>query len=480
MRRLRVPAPLVALLAVAAVLGVTWTLVVAPFQQPDEVDHIARTQRMTTGVDFADVPDGKKWSSWEEQAVYGLDALRLFGNPAYKTPWSAGKEASLREAQAAITRAQKIDLNGHTVADDNPPLYYAYAGLFFRLGGDFYTRTWAVRAGGVLLLLGTVAGVWLLAGEVFRRDRLLQAVAAGFAALQPMTDSISSAVTPDGALITLFTLGLWLCVRVARRPPDPLGLLALAVVVVAGCLVKTPAYALIPAAGVAIACSVVRARRPDLRLTPRRLLVGALGAIALLAALYGLLRLLAALVAPQLTGTLQEVTAPRRFLSYLWQFYLGRPDWLVPTPNVGLDRFRGTWITGGWGAFGSLETTLPSATLTAIQWAGWGLVVLAVVALVRFRRRIDVPVAATLLTGAVVLMLGLHLTEFRVLSAFGGPFLQGRYILPLVGVGALVVATAVAALPRAWRPTGAGVVLAGSLAVQLVALYTVVVRFYAA
>ena len=96
----------------------------------------------------------------------------------------------------------------------------------------------------------------------------------------------------------------------------------------------------------------------------------------------------------------------------------------------------------------------------------------------RFRDRIRWSLVAFFALFAAVLLFGLHLTEYRSIINGQGPILQGRYILPLSGLFGLAVALILSRLPARWRAPACGVVVAGMLLVQVLALATVAQRYY--
>jgi hypothetical protein len=80
---------------------------------------------------------------------------------------------------------------------------------------------------------------------------------------------------------------------------------------------------------------------------------------------------------------------------------------------------------------------------------------------------------------AGALLAGLHWTDFHMLIDRKAPFMQGRYLLPVGALLALVVAVAVNALPRRLRAPGAAAVLGGLVIFQFACLALVASRFYA-
>ena len=79
---------------------------------------------------------------------------------------------------------------------------------------------------------------------------------------------------------------------------------------------------------------------------------------------------------------------------------------------------------------------------------------------------------------AASLLAGLHWTEYRLLVLGGLPFNQGRYLLPLLPLAGLAAAAALTLV----RPRARGAVLtagvAALLALQTLALGTVLAHFY--
>jgi len=77
------------------------------------------------------------------------------------------------------------------------------------------------------------------------------------------------------------------------------------------------------------------------------------------------------------------------------------------------------------------------------------------------------------------LLAGLHWTEYRMLASGQGPFNNGRYLLPLVGIAGLAVATALRWLRPAARSLGVAGTLAALLVLNVLSLGLCLERFYA-
>ncbi len=104
----------------------------------------------------------------------------------------------------------------------------------------------------------TVLATYLIALELFPRQRSFAAGAAGLVAFNPQFIFISSAVSNDSAVSALCTLALWLMVRLRRRGLSTRRLVWLGLTVGLALITKASALALLPAAVVAIAMAAWR------------------------------------------------------------------------------------------------------------------------------------------------------------------------------------------------------------------------------
>ena len=74
----------------------------------------------------------------------------------------------------------------------------------------------------------------------------------------------------------------------------------------------------------------------------------------------------------------------------------------------------------------------------------------------------------------LIALLGLlHITDYRSIIAGQGPILQGRYLLPAVGLLGLAAGAVVVWMPTRWRPSACGLALTGLLVLQTISLATV-------
>jgi hypothetical protein len=111
--------------------------------------------------------------------------------------------------------------------------------------------------------------------------------------------------------------------------------------------------------------------------------------------------------------------------------------------------------------------------------ASAGLLGLLVTAIWRRRARVDRAVLAVCAAAAIGLIAGLHLIAYRSLVATPtDPLITGRYLLVVVGLGAVGAVGALTALPRGWRPAAGGVLLAAAVVLQANALGLLIERFW--
>jgi 4-amino-4-deoxy-L-arabinose transferase-like glycosyltransferase len=459
---------LVPLLAGVLILGVAWAMLTPPLQAPDETTHFAYAQSLAERGAFPDSPGRETFSTEQRLLQDAAGTQRTALIPSGRPTWSAAAEARWRAAAAGLPGAARSDGGGPNPASLNPPLYYAYGALPYWAGSGatIVDRLRLMRLASVLFALGTVVGTWLLAGEVFGRDRIRQLAAAGTVGLLPMVTFVSASFNPDALLWGASSLALWLAVRIVRRGLTAAsggGLLAVAAV---GVATKLVFLALAPALALGLGVGLWRRTGRD---GPSGRVVAALAA----AGLAGLA------VVGLATGVLSGRVDPRIFASYLWQFYLPRLPFQRDFPALGGLPAYEVWVKTGWGAFGWFETRLPEPVYVALAALTLVVAVGAAVALWRGRRRLDAAVPTLLAVAALSLLFILHLVEAYSITVGQGAITQGRYLLPLAPLGGLGVAATLTLLHPVRRSLAVGGVLGLLVALQLLSLAVVADRFYA-
>jgi hypothetical protein len=492
MRRRRAsspPRPLAALLVAVALVGVAWALLVPPWQAPDESRHFAYVQSVGERFRLPTARPGKWMSTEQSLAARYTNSEAVPFRPLVKPQWSRAAYARWRRDDSKLPHEARKDAEYNPYMGSNPPGFYVYEAVAYRAAsrGDIFDRLYAMRLWGVPLLLVTTLGAWLLAGEIFARNRLLQLVSAALVGLQPMETFITTSVNHDALVYPIWALALWLGVRILKRGmtlSDTIGFFGLVGIAL---VVRTTSYALVVAALVVLAAATWRrwkVARPRAILTAAAaVLAFALPAGAWFVAAKQLDRPTGPTTAAPAVDTADAVTEARAFASYLWQYYLPRLPFQRPFPVLSTFFLNipayDVWVKSGWGAFGWLDTLLPESVYQLLAGVSALVLVAAAVAVLRTRRQIDLWTAAFLGAAAVALALGVHWNEFRVILTVAEPFNQGRYLLPLLPLGGLAVAKAITLLPASVRGIAVAVGLGGLMVLQLLSLWTVAARYYA-
>jgi len=462
---------------VVLIFGVTWALLVPAWQSPDSTTHFAYAQSLAERFALPGAANRAQSSTDQNLADASVGASLEALLPAVVKPdWSAADYS--RYLAAAGKNPSRSDGGGPNPESSNPPLYYLYADLAYwaDYGGDAFDRLYAMQIWGVSLLLLTVLGAWLLAGEVLGRRRLPQLACAAATGLEPMVTFISTSVTPDGLLIALWTITFWLGARVIVRRARRRDAVALCAIMAAAILTKATSYALLPAVLFALAIGWLRRPREERRAATGQLapalavlVVPVLGWVALASRLSR-----SAVNALPAAGHGFNL---RQLLSYVWQFYLPRLSFLTPTVGEPLAYYE-IWIREAWGTFGWLDVPMANWVFSVIGWTCTVILVSAATLLSRFRDRLRLSLVAFFALGLVGLLALLHVVDYDSIIATGGPLLQGRYVLPVMSLFGLAVGFVVSRMPRRWRGPTCGAVLAVLLILQVLALGTIAQTYY--
>src|SRR3954452_8363611 len=496
----RVPVPLALLLAVVAVFGVAWALLVPAWGNADEDAHFSYSQTL---AERGDLPGhgGRVVSTEQRLSMTLTNSDETTFVVSAKPTWSRAIERRWDRWQGAEARD---DTGAKNATSQYPPAYYLYESVPYRLfaAGDIFTRVYAMRFFSLLWLLVTTVAAWLLAGELFGRRRSLQLVTAAAVGLWPTLVWISSSINPDGMMNAFWALSTWLAVSLVKGNRSVARAAALCACVGLALVTKATALALLPPAAFALGVAAWESRgRLNVRklaataavVAPLVLVVGGWMVVAHAdgRSAYGQTALVSS--AASSAGGGGSTTKPpsaNAFASYLWQYYLPRLPFQrevnFTTPVVSHYPAYQTWLAAGWANFGWANVWFRSWVYliflgaTALALAGLALTT------VRARRsratwrpsRGTLLVAALLAVTVGALLVGLHWTDFNMWRKHDLPFLQGRYILPLAPIFALALAQATRAVSSRRRPALLGAVLGLLVVLQLGCLGLEASRFY--
>lgn len=477
------PAPLALLLVCVAIFGVAWALIVPPFQVPDETAHFAYVQSLAARHALPGDPRRPAGiSSDQGLADTAVGASNLAFNVLTVRPdWS--RADFLAYLAGAAHHPSQSDGGGPNPASVNPPLFYAYSTLAYWASGadNAFARLYAMRLWSVPLLLITVLGAWLLAGEVLGPSRLAQLLCAAVSGLVPMETFMSSSVNPDAMLVATWTLAFWLGARVIRRGLRAGDAVALCAVTAAAILTKATSYALIPATLLALLIGWRSQPAGQRRAAGLRALAGlatlAVPVLTWITITQNLGRASVNTIGAAPGQALRPVHI-LQFVNYLWQFYLPRLPGTTKINIVNGLPVYWVWLREGWGTFGWLDVVLPTWIYHLLAFLNAVAAVAAVAILARFRDAGRLKLLAFFVAAMLVLVLGLHFTAYRSLLASQGQFLQGRYLLPLISLLGLTVALIATRLAPRWRAIMAGALLGALLLLQIISLAAVAKTYY--
>jgi hypothetical protein len=296
-----------------------------------------------------------------------------------------------------------------------------------------------------------------------------------------MASFISASVTPDSMLLATFALSLWLGVRVLLHGLTPARGAALCASAAAAVLTKGTGYALIPGLLLVLAVSLRRARgEPTARARAAGRAVALSGAVLAvpIAGWIAIARLSDTPAVNQVGNGLGAGGAKLPGLvSYLWQFYLPQLPFQapLPAPYPPLPAYD-YWIKQLWGTFGWLEVSFPEGVYLVLAAVTLLILAAGAAALLRARRSVDRTVVGFLGLVALCLLGGLHAIDFRNL---GQPFMQGRYLLPILPLLGVCAAGALRLLPAPQRPMAGGLLLGCLVALQMGSFALIAGRYLA-
>jgi hypothetical protein len=486
LRRLRAtPRALVLLLVVGALQSLAWAIALPAFQGPDESAHFAYIQYLAETGSIPKVTGGNASHSDEVgTALIELNLAPLIGDLGARPGWSSADLALLHQAERQLPRDGRADGSGPNAIAKNPPLYYALMAIPYRIlvWVPIVKRIFLLRLINALCFLATIAGTWLIAGELFGRARWKQTLAAGAVALEPQLAFMSAVINADNLLIATCTWFLLMALRLVRRGPSVPRALWASGFAAAAVLTHGRGLVTLPVLCVAMLAAWVR-HRPQARDLARQ---GAAAAATVAVPLAGYLAFERAAGGGSLYGGQVGVINSggfnlRQFLSSVWQFYFPRLPSL--TPRIGPDYgYRQVFITTFYGTFGSLEIAFSPAVFAVLQvLSALGLVGLYTACVTRARRLWrEWPSVVVMLALVVTQLLFLHYVSYRALLETGGadPLIVGRYLLPMVSLFGVAIAFTAGALPRrAGALLGAAILSLGVL-LALGGLGLTASRFY--
>lgn len=422
-----VVACLLALFACRALLA---SVIVQPWQGPDEPGHFIPAQLLAR-------PDGGRWDA---TVAVQSEVLKSMGTHRWWEPYGGRTPDPLPTTLSGANA--RLSIGTYT-----QPMYYGAGAAFLRVipAATLDGAYWRMRIFSVLLALATLAVGWAGTGLLFGPGVALGATA--IASLHPQFLLTAISVNPDALVILLGTIIWWLVASVIRGRRVHLSLLLILVTAVAVALTKRNA---IPLAFVAALTAAVSLVRPETLGINTRMAGRVLAVFAVVVTLSALLFL---------------NLAPQLVVSWTSPLQLRRPPDQWTLRNV-LDYAQLSvdyvWLIVGWLRFSAPEPWLwVVRTLTVV---GFGSAAVLAIRSRDLRRPMAIAGIFVCIQVAVVIPWG-----FLTLSS---P--QGRYLLPVIAPAtALLWLGLINAAPSRLRPYAAPTLIA-LLAVMDVTAFTAV------
>jgi hypothetical protein len=454
----RVPRAAWGCAVIAIVNAACWSLLVPPFQVVDEPSHFAYTQQL---AENHAMPTSSEisFSSEEEAVLRDLRQYEVRQSPEVKTISSQAEQSRLQQDLAQ--RPSRVGGGGVGGAYNGPPLYYAIQTIPYGLAsnGTLLDQLEAMRLLSALMAGITALFTFLFLREVFPGRRWVWTAGGLSAALAPLLGFMSGAVNPDSMLTAVAACCFYAIARAFHRGLTRSLAIAIGVLLAVGFLTKLNFVGLAPGIALGLVLLSVRASRAQGRAAYVSLAI-ALGIAVAPAVVYMLINLVSGReVLGVISKTLGQKGAHGSIfdkLSYIWQFYLPRlPGMKNYFPGVWTT--RDLWFNRGVGYYGWLDTSFPTWVQNAAIVPVAIVAILFASALVRARGAVrarlgEVTVYSVMALGLLALV---GLTSYVYRNE--GAFVEPRYMLPLLPLAALVIATAVRGLGRRF---GLGVAVA--------------------
>jgi 4-amino-4-deoxy-L-arabinose transferase-like glycosyltransferase len=467
--------------------ALAWSLIIPPFEVPDENAHYAYVQQVAErGTLPRQVLPEALLSPAEDMMLGATSFYRMVGDSHNSAPMS-----ELQQRQIEVVERQRLSSRGSgdaLTATNNPPLYYVLEAVPYKLasGGSVLDRLAAMRVLSALMAAVTVLLIYLFLSELLPAYPSAWAAGALVAAFQPLFGFMSGGVNNDNLLYLTAAGVLWALARTFRRGLTPANGALIGGFLGAGILAKLTLLGFAPAAGAGVLLALRRGWSAD----RARAIRGAAWALGLAAAPVVAYLVLNRLVWNRgaIPGGIGSVSAApgasihfkfSEELSHIWQLFL---------PPIGMRHqftylpLWKTWFKGFYGRLGWLDYKFAYHFYVGALAVSLVFVALAIAELVRrrlafARRAAEFGVYLLALVGICV-AIGVESYREIVQTGGSGQFEQARYLLPLLALYAAIAALATRAGGRRWGPAVGAVIVACAIGHDLAAQMITVARYY--
>jgi hypothetical protein len=466
---------------VAVANGFAWSLLVPPLQAFDEPVHVYYGQFLAETYNVPRPIGGSVYSEDELRVIYGVKLFDVVGNRDGRPPWTEAENHALDRALALPHGRVSQGADGGVGL--YPPLYYGIGAIGYLLSPwhSLLDRLEAMRLASVLLAGVTALFVCLFVRELAPRPAWAWQAAGLVAAFQPLFGFLSGVFNPDMGLAAGSAVVLYGIARAWRRGLTPWVGALIGAGLAGAFLAKLAGAGLVPGTGLAVLLLAWRQKA-------WRAVLPFAGAAAAPVAVYVALNKLvwdrpALLGGPggggTVTGGTPKVGNFNEMLTFIWQTYLPRLPFMqdrFPKDFPLWDRYFRGWIGRfGWGDYEFPEwvSIVAAVVLSALLIAA---VALAVRHWETTVRRWPEWLSYAAIALGLLFLLGY--TGYGWALGTGNGFEQGRYLLPLLGLYAAIVAFGLRGLGARAGPTVAAVLVVAAASHSLWAQLLTIARFY--
>lgn len=198
---------LLGLFALTLIRGILYSVVVPPWQAPDEPGH----------VEYAALLAEKRWLLRREDVSPDLQRQILSSMKEFDFWRHLGRDEP-QEIPQSFSQDPSLALSGTQLGDESP-LYYLIPALVLVVAGvrDPLLQLYILRWFSAFLSSATVVVCYLAAAELFPEDRFMRIAVAAFAFFLPMFAYMGSAANSDVMAILCSSLVLWQLIVVFKK-----------------------------------------------------------------------------------------------------------------------------------------------------------------------------------------------------------------------------------------------------------------------
>jgi len=418
--------------------ALSWIVLIPLWQYPDEQAHFAQIQdtaelgKTPVGIDTSEEITVSEKIFGTERDGFGNN--RYTYHPEFNIDYSDADEGLFENYIESIDKSSRTNLVKKE-ATHNPSLYYFLGSLFHKVfgWGDLLTRVFALRIMSAILFLALVFAAYKIATLIFE-NKILQVVLPTLVAFKPMLVFASTGVLPDVLTNLLFTIIVYLSLKILLGGINKKLTLRVFIIVLLGVFTRQQFLISLPIILVAVFYQLFKNRN---QLQKYIFPAGATIASGVLLTF----------MIPQL-GYLRNLAFPE----------IGRPDWgllfkesFIEHVKISLNQTYVQTLPWYWGVYRWLSFTLPPIVYQIINrfilFALLGVILKIVTAV--FRRKItDLDkVLYFMIFSSFIYYVILIVWDYYFRLDHGFSFgLQGRYLFPLVIAHLSIILTGLVAV----------------------------------